>query len=111
MALGAYEQLEAKDADARYHAAVLHLQIGSLAPAQALADTILTESPGHLFGYVIRGEVAKLRNDPRLRVQAERDFMRHYQSAIQSNRVEYLDHKPVLDEFKANAESAVNSER
>jgi hypothetical protein len=37
--------------------------------------------------------------------------MRHYQSAIQSNRVEYLDHKPVLDEFKANAESAVNSER
>lgn len=111
MALGAYQQLDLRDADARYHAAVLHLQIGSFAPAQALADTILAESPGHLFGYVIRGEVAKLRNDPRLRAEAERNFLRHYQSAIQSNRVEYLDHKPVLDEFKEKAERTERAER
>ena len=106
MALGAYQQLDVRDADARYHAAVLHLQVGSFAPAQALADTILAESPGHLFGYVIRGEAAKLRNDPRLRAQAERSFLTNYRSAIQSNRVEYLDHKPVLDEFKKEAEKA-----
>jgi hypothetical protein len=104
MALGAYHQLESPDADARYHAAVLHLQVGSLAAARALADTILDESPDHLFGYVIRGEVAELQNDARLRAGAERDFLEHYDSAMRSNRVEYLEHKPVLDEFRAEAE-------
>jgi hypothetical protein len=104
MALGAYQQLETRDADARYHAAVLHLQVGNFAAAQALADTILAESPGHLFGYVIRGEVAKLRNDSRQQAQTEREFLTHYESAMKSNRVEYLEHKPVLDEFKKEAE-------
>ncbi|MBA3444975.1 MAG: zinc ribbon domain-containing protein [Gemmatimonadales bacterium] len=105
MALGAYQQLDAVDVDARYHAAVLQLQIRELPAAKALADTILAESPGHLFGYVIRGEVAKVRNDSLGRAQAERDFLSHYGSAMQSKRVEYLEHKPVLDEFKAQAES------
>ncbi len=104
MALGAYQQLETRDADARYHAAVLHLQVGSFTAARALADTILTESPGHLFGYVIRGEVAEFRNDPRQRAQAESEFLKHYESAMKSNQVEYLEHKPVLDAFKADAE-------
>lgn len=104
MALGAYQQLETRDADARYHAAVLHLQVGGFAAAGALADTILSESPAHLFGYLIRGEVAKVRNDSRGRAQAQRDFLSYYGSAMRSNRVEYLEHKPVLDEFKAEAE-------
>lgn len=111
MALGAYQQLETRDADARYHAAVLHLQVGSLAAAQALADTILVESPGHLFGYVIRGEVAKLRNDSGQRAQAERDFVTHYESATKSNRVEYLEHKPVLDEFKKSADKTERTDK
>ena len=33
MALGAYAQLDTFDADARYHAAVLHLQVGRIAGA------------------------------------------------------------------------------
>ena len=63
MALGAYQQLESRNADSRYHAAVLHLQVGNFAAARALADTILSQSPAHLFGYVVRGEVAKLQGD------------------------------------------------
>jgi hypothetical protein len=55
MALGAYAQLDGFDADARDHAAVLHLQAGDTRSALALADTILAETPGHLFGYVIPG--------------------------------------------------------
>ncbi len=110
MALGAYQQLETRDADARYHAAVLHIQIGNLAQARALADTILSESAGHLFGYVVRGEVATLQNDSRQRSAAERGFLEHYDAAVRSNRVEYLEHKPVLDEFKRAAE-AIKRER
>ena len=109
MALGAYQQLERRDADARYHASVLHLQVGGVAAALALADTLLAESPGHLFGYLVRGEAARLRNDTAANARARRDFLEHYDREIRAARVEYLDHKPVLDEFKAEAEKRERS--
>jgi hypothetical protein len=104
MALGAYQQLDNRDLDARYHAAVLHLGVGDFAPAYALADTILGESPHHLFGYLIRGTAAGFQGDAAARAQAERDFLTSYRSEMAANRVEYLEHKPVIDEFKAEAE-------
>jgi hypothetical protein len=104
MALGAYQQLDSRDADARYHAAVLHLQVGDFAPARALADSILAESPGHLFGYLIRGTVARLQNDSAARARAERDFLAHYPAETAAKRAEYLEHQPVLDEFKERSE-------
>jgi hypothetical protein len=115
MALGAYDQLGTWDIDARYHAAVLRLQVGDFGPARALADTILAESPGHLFGYVIRGTAARFQNDPRSRVRAQRDFLAHYKAEMAAKRLEYLEHRPVLDEFKREAErrnsETVSSER
>jgi hypothetical protein len=104
MALGAYEQLDTRDIDARYHAAVLRLQTGDALGAVALADTILAESPGHLFGYVIRGTAAGMANDSAARAQAQRDFLAHYAAEVGANRVEYLEHRPVLDEFKREAD-------
>ena len=104
MALGAYQQLDTRDADARYHAAVLQMQVGNFPAARALADTIIRESPGHLFGYVIRGTVGRFQNDPAAVAQARRDFLSHYETEMRSKRVEYLEHRPVIDEFKAEAE-------
>ena len=106
MALGAYDQLDTRDADARYHAAILHMQVGSLEAARSLADTILSESPHHLFGYVVRGEVAELQGARQPLAQARRDFLAQYASQLATKRVEYLEHQPVLDEFKAEAEGA-----
>jgi hypothetical protein len=106
MALGAYDQLESRDADARYHAAVLHLQVGSFDAARALADTILVESPHHLFGYVVRGAVARLQRADQSLMRARRDFLAQYASQMATKRVEYLEHQPVLDEFKTEAEGA-----
>ena len=105
MALGAYDQLETRDVDARYHAAVIHLQSGDMSAAAALADTILTESPGHLFGYVIRGTAARIQGNRAVEARAQRDFLAHYQSEMEKKRVEYLEHEPVLQEFKAEAEA------
>jgi hypothetical protein len=107
MALGAYQQLESRNADSRYHAAVLHLQVGNFAAARALADTILSESPAHLFGYVVRGEVAKLQGDSGELGPAQRDFLAHYPAEKAAGRVEYFEHQPVIDQFKAEAEKAV----
>ena len=72
----------------------------------ALADTILVESPAHLFGFIVRGEVAKFQDDSRARAQAQRDFLAHYEAEMRAKRVEYLEHKPVVDEFKKEAEKA-----
>jgi hypothetical protein len=104
MALGAYHQLETRDADARYHAAVLQMQVGDFPAARALADTILQESPGHLFGYVVRGTAARFQNDSAAVARARRDFLSHYQAEMGAKRVEYLEHQPVVEEFKAEAE-------
>jgi hypothetical protein len=104
MALGAYGQLDSIDTDARYHAAVLDMQVGEFPAALALADTILAKQPGHLFGYVIRGTVAQFKNDPVARRLAQQDFLQHYAQETASKRVEYLEHKPILDDFKNQAE-------
>ena len=104
MALGAYSQLDRVNPDARYHAAVLHLQVGGYAAARALADTILAESPGHLFGYLIRGTVAQLENDTAAAGRARREFLAGYAREMGANRVEYLKHKPVIEQFKTEAE-------
>jgi hypothetical protein len=111
MALGAYEQLDARDIDARYHAAVIHLQVGDIPAARALADTILAESPGHLFGYVIRGTAARLAGDSAGQSRAQRDFLSHYPTEIAKKRVEYLEHEPVLKEFKQEADGRTPSRR
>ncbi len=104
MALGAYQQLDVRDIDARYHAAMLHTQVQQWPAALALADTILAESAGHLFAYVIRGEVGRVRKDSRLLAQAQGNFLSHYAAETRAKRAEYLEHQPVLDEFKREAE-------
>ena len=104
MALGAYRQLDAPDTDARYHAAVLQIQVGNFAAARALADTILLQLPSHLFGYLVRGAVAKLQGDSLELKQAHRQFLTHYAAEKAAKRVEYLEHEPVVEEFKREAE-------
>jgi len=105
MALGAYGQLDSANVDARYHAAILHLQGGDAAGALALADTILAAVPTHLFGYLVRGEAARLQGDSAALARAERDFLTHYPAEMQAKRVEYQEHEPALDEFRKDAES------
>jgi hypothetical protein len=107
MALGAYQQLDEHDIDAQYHAAALHMGVGDFAPAYALADSILSESPHHLFGYIIRGTAAGFQGDTAARHRAEREFLRNYQAEMAAQRVEYLEHQPAIEEFKAAAEEAV----
>jgi Double zinc ribbon len=109
MALGAYAQLDTIDVDARYHAAVIRLQTGDIAGAHALADTILEQSPDHLFGYIVRGTAATLADDPGARSQAEREFLRRYDREMAAERPEYRDHAPVIEEFKRGAEAVGRS--
>jgi len=111
MALGAYAQLDSVNSDARYHAAVLRLQVGDVDGALALADTILGRDPGHLFGYVVRGTAASFQNDTAAARRADRDFLSHYTAELKSGRIEYREHEPALEEFKERAERTEKTER
>ena len=103
MALGAYAQLDTVTNDERYHAAVLNAQVGRLAEALALTDTMLATAPGYLLAYVVRGDIAQFqKDDARLR-RAYADFRAAYPAESGARRPEYADHQNVLDEFRGRA--------
>ena len=107
MALGAYAMLDSSSSDLRFHAALIHLAVGDFASALALADTILTQAPGHLFGYLIRGEAADRQNDADALTKSYRDFLAHYDAELRAGSVEYAEHRPILDDFRVRATASV----
>jgi hypothetical protein len=107
MALMAYAQLDSTDADARYHAALLQVHTGEVNASGALADTILAQDPGHLFGYVVRGTVARFRKDEKELTRAYTGFLKRYDQETKLARPEYSEHRTSLDDFRKAALKAV----
>jgi len=103
MALMSYAQLDTIDADARYHAALIKLHTGDVPGASALADTLLAKNPGHLFGYVVQGTVARFEKDKAGEAKAYADFLKHYDAEIKANRPEYAEHQRSIDDFHKSA--------
>lgn len=108
MALESYRLLGPSDvdADARYHAAMIHMVVGEFTEAKAKADTILANQPKHLFGLLIQGEVALQENDQATLAQIYRQFLAAYDAEIAARRREYSEHQPVLTDFKNRASAA-----
>lgn len=106
MALMAYSALDSADADARYHAAMLRLHTGDPTGARALADSILAGQPGHLFGYLIRGALARWDGNQAALAAVYRDFNNSYDAETRAGRPEYLDHRQALDRFREQARGA-----
>jgi hypothetical protein len=106
MALLAYAQLDTVDADARYHAALLKAHTGEIDASGALADSILARDPGHLFGYVVRGTVARFRKDQKALDQAYAAFLKRFDAEMKRGRPEYGEHRTSLDDFRRAALAA-----
>lgn len=103
MALGAYAQLDSATNDDRYHAAILHAQVGQLAEARALADTMLLRSPGYLLAYAVRAEIADFQGDSTALRRALADFRAHDAAESAARRPEYADHADVLADLRRRA--------
>lgn len=102
MALMAYGQLDTMNADLRYHAAVLYVEAERYPEALAVADTLLRENPQHLFGYLVRAEVADHQGDAMAARAARRDFDAAYSGEIaRTDRPEYQEHRAVIDEYRS----------
>jgi Double zinc ribbon len=106
MALAAYAGLDTIDSDARYHAALLKVHTGNVAESRALADTILSADPGHLFGYVVRGTVARFQKDQKELSRAYSGFLKRYEAEMKLNRPEYSEHQTSLNDFRKAALAA-----
>jgi hypothetical protein len=103
MAIQAYDMLDGYDPDVRYHAGAIRIQLGQYAEALALADTIQAEAKDHLFGDMLRAEVAQAKGDQALLQKSKRAFLAHYDGQIAAGRAEYQEHRAVLDEFRKQA--------
>lgn len=106
MALQAYTMLDTVDADARYHAALIRLHTGDVDGAGLLADSILKSTPGHLFGYIVQGTIARFKKDNAGLSRSYAAFLSHYDAEVKAARPEYQQHKPSLDEFHRAATEA-----
>lgn len=111
MALGAYAQLDTVTPDDRYHAAVLNAQVGRIAEALALTDTMLRVTPGYLMAYAVRADIAEFQGDSAGLRKAYRDFLAAYPAQVASGRADYADHKALLDDVHRRAESSVGGGR
>lgn len=103
MALGAYAQLPALDADARYHMGMLELAGGDAGAALAQADTIQRSTPTHLFIYVLRAHAYQQQGNTQQERRAYADFLRNEPGETAKSRAEYRDHSDALASFKAEA--------
>ena len=85
------------------------LSVRHISVREQLSDlfsvTILARSPGHLFGYIVRGTAAGFQGDTALARRADRDFLSHYDAERRANRIEYREHEPAIEDFKQQAES------
>ena len=103
MTVTAYQQLDSVDADARFHMAMLLLHTGHVPGAAAEGDSILKATPGHLFGYMIRGTVARWDKDAAGLKKAQQEFLTRYDAEMKAKRPEYSEHERAVNDFRASA--------
>jgi len=104
MAVAAYGMLDSVDADARYDVAVIKLHLGDIPGAKALADSIVTAQPTHLFGHMLRFTVGRFGGDSASAKRASAAFLANYAAEMRKARPEYAKHRTAIDNFKRQAE-------
>ena len=105
LAVQAYAQLDSVDTDTRFHAGLIDIQIGNFAGAHALADTIEARDPGHLFGPILEGALARLEGDTVAYQKALEQFRERAPGELARNdRPEYTEHQQLLTEVQQAAE-------
>jgi hypothetical protein len=104
MAIQAYGMLDSYDPDVRYHAGAIHIRLGQYREALAIADTIQAEARDHLFGDLLRAEVAQAKGEQAALTRSRRAFLDHYDGQMAAGRTEYQEHRALLDEFRRQAQ-------
>ena len=110
MALEAYGLLGMLSSDARFHIGTIYSVAGPMEMALVQADSLELDVPGHLFGAMLRGSVARVRRDTEELHRVYRAFLDNYESEMAAGRTEYVDHSTSIESFLAQAREAVGSD-
>lgn len=106
LAVAAYADLDSVDADTRFHAGLIAIQIGNFQGAHALADTLEAKDPGHLFGPILKGALARLEGDTLKYQEALDQFRRRAEKELaRADRPEYVEHRQLLNDVQQAAET------
>lgn len=102
MASGAYDQLppDARDNDARFHMADLHLLVGQFPAAVALADTILSSTRDNLLGHYVKALSAEFQGDSTGARSERAAFLRVFDAQMARALPEYTHHRAMLDQYR-----------
>jgi Double zinc ribbon len=107
MALQAYANLGPDlDADARLHVGLIELATGATGPAAAQGDSILRQTPTHLFGFLLRADAAEAEGNTAAARRAYQGFLKNYDAEMAKQRPEYAEHAQILQDARTRAERA-----
>jgi len=104
MALQAYENAGELDADGLFHLGLLQLEAGRPADARATADRLLAGDATHLLGFALRGDAALAVGDQTAARDAFTSFLSSFDREVARGLSEYEQHRPALDDYRAQAE-------
>jgi hypothetical protein len=90
-----------RDADARFHIALLRSRVGHFPAGLAQVDSIAASAPSHLFVYYLKAIIADFQNDTVTAKRARQDFRKHFDKEVATGRPEYVAHRQMLDQFLA----------
>lgn len=107
MALGAYEQLPARDQGDRFDAGLLHLQVNQIAQAKALADTIRLNGKTNLLADALLATIARAEQQPGAERAALQTFAANWTAEQAQKRPEYELRSGLLALVKARADSVI----
>ena len=106
MAIQAYGMVENLDDDGLFHLAMLHLTAGSHDQALETAGRILADDPNHLLGLAVAAQAAEGAGDTEQAREYWNRFLDAYDTEAGRPLPEYVDHQPILPEYRAMAREA-----
>jgi predicted nucleic acid-binding Zn ribbon protein len=109
MALQAYEMVPALDHDGLFHLAILYETASDYDMARATAERILADVPEHILGLGVAGSASAAAGDPEAARAYFQRLLDGYGAEAGRLRPEYVDHQPMLDEYRRLAESFVQT--
>lgn len=105
MALESYDMAAPLDDDGLYHVALLHLVNDDPEAARQTAEQVLSTSPNHLLLLTVAAEADRaMGNDAEARQLYQR-LLDHYDEEVDKGLQEYLDHQPILPEYRSEAQA------
>ena len=105
MAIGAYERARPLDHDGLFHLSMLQRTAMQLEAALGTAEEILEDNPNHLLGLSAAAKAAVELGRDDIAAAYYEHVLEVYESQIEQDIPEYMDHAPITGNLKIEAEA------